>query len=128
MSEKIKVGNVEVEKANYDYFSLMYEKMPKEYVVADLVSKCEDYDKLYKNYEMKDLQIEEIRKELINQEKYIGQLKNEYNKEIERLNNIINELEKWKKSIQLTVYRSDNMPVYQHQDVLDKLQELKGSE
>ena len=128
MSEKIKVGNVEVEKANYDYFSLMYEKMPKEYVVADLVSKCEDYDKLYKNYEMKDLQIEEIRKELINQEKYIGQLKNEYNKEIERLNNIINELEKWAKSIQLTVYRSDNMPVYQHQDVLDKLQELKGSE
>lgn len=92
MSEKIKVGNTEVEKANYDYFLLMYEKMPKEYVVADLVSKCEDYDKLYKNYEMKDLQIQEMRKELINNEEYIGKIKKEYNKEIERLHSIIKEV------------------------------------
>lgn len=49
------------------------------------------------------------------------------NKENHRLNNIIKELEKWAKSIQLTVYRSDDMPVYQHQDVLDKLKELKES-
>lgn len=92
MSEKIKVGNAEVEKENYDYFSLMYEKMPKEYVVADLVSKCEDYDKLYKNYEMKDLQIEEIRKELINQDKYIGKLKEGYANQLHQKENIIKEV------------------------------------
>ena len=91
MSDKIKVGNAEVEKANYDYFSLIYEKMPKEYVVADLVSKCEDYDKLYKNYEMKDLQIEEIRKELINQDKYISKLKEEYANQLQEKENIIKE-------------------------------------
>ena len=49
----------------------------------------------------------------------------EKEQEIDRLNNVINELEKWAKSIQLTVYRSDDMPVYQRQDVLDKLKELK---
>ena len=92
MSEKIKVGNAEVEKANYDYFSLMYEKMPKEYVVADLVSKCEDYDKLYKNYEMKDLQIEEIRKNLINQDTYIAKLKEEYANQLQQKENIIKEV------------------------------------
>lgn len=54
-------------------------------------------------------------------EDYITNLQQEN----DRLNNIINELEKWAKSIQLTVYRSDDMPVYQHQDVLDKLKELK---
>lgn len=51
MSEKIKVGNAEVDKANYDYFSLLYSKMPKEYVVADLVSKCEDYNRLFSSYQ-----------------------------------------------------------------------------
>lgn len=95
MSEKIKVGNAEVEKANYDYFSLMYEKMPKEYVVADLVSICEDYDKLYKNYEIKDLQIEEIRKELINQDKYIGKLKEEYANQLQQKENIIKEVREY---------------------------------
>ena len=63
MSEKIKVGNAEVDKANYDYFSLLYSKMPKEYVVADLVSKCENYDELYKSYEK--IQIELQQKENI---------------------------------------------------------------
>lgn len=89
----MKVGNAEVEKANYDYFSFMYEKMPKEYVVADLVSKCEDYDKLYKNYEMKDLQIEEIRKELINQDKYIAKLKKEYANQLQQKRKSINDYE-----------------------------------
>ena len=93
MSEKMKVGNAEVEEANYDYFSFMYEKMPKEYVVADLVCKCEDYDKLYKNYEMKDLQIEEIRKELINQDKYIAKLKKEYANQLQQKRKTINDYE-----------------------------------
>ena len=49
-------------------------------------------------------------------------------KEIERLNNIISELEKYLKSIQLTVLRSDNRPVYKYQEILDKLKELKEKE
>jgi hypothetical protein len=73
----------------------MYEKMQKEYVVADLVSKCEDYDKLYKNYEMKDLQIEEIRKELINQDKYISKLKEEYANQLQEKENIIKEVREY---------------------------------
>ena len=59
MSEKIKVGNAEIEKANYDYFSLLYSKMPKEYVVADLVSKCENYDELYKSYERTQIELQQ---------------------------------------------------------------------
>lgn len=51
MSEKIKVGNAEIEKTNYDYFLLQYFKMSKEYVIADLVSKCEQYGRLYNSYE-----------------------------------------------------------------------------
>ena len=50
----------------------------------------------------------------------------EQKEEVDRLNNIINQLEKWAKSIELTVYRSDGMPTYQYQAVLDKLKELKG--
>ena len=76
MSEKIKVGNAEIEKINYDYFSLLYSKMPKEYVVADLVSKCENYDELYKSYEKTQIElrqkeniIKEVREYI--KEKYI---------------------------------------------------------
>lgn len=63
MSEKIKVGNAEIEKANYDYFLSQYSKMPKEYVIADLVSKCEDYGRLYNAYEK--LEVKKIQKENI---------------------------------------------------------------
>lgn len=73
MSKKIKVGNAEIEKADYDYFSLLYSKMPKEYVVADLVSKCADYYRLlcsYQDLEVKLQQkeniIEEVREEMEN--------------------------------------------------------------
>lgn len=59
MSEIIKVGNAEVDKASYDYFSLQYSKMPKEYVVADLVSKCEDYEKLYNAYEKTQIELQQ---------------------------------------------------------------------
>lgn len=72
--KKIKVGNAEVEKANYVYFSLLYSKMPKEYVVADLVSKCEDYNRLFSSYQdlevklqQKENIIEEVRKLCENQ-------------------------------------------------------------
>lgn len=47
--------------------------------------------------------------------------------ELQRKDNIINELKKWAKAVQLTVLRSDNKPVYQHQDVLDKIKELEES-
>ena len=49
-------------------------------------------------------------------------------KEIERLNNIINELEKWLEEDLKQVYRDAG---YRHNlilKVLDKLQELKGSD
>ena len=117
MSEKIKVGNAEVEKANYDYFSLMYEKMPKEYVVADLVSKCEDYDKLYKNYEMKDLQIEEIRKELINRDEYIEKLKKEYANQLQQKENIIKEV---REKIENTTINCDGVA----EDLIDDIYEI----
>ena len=45
--------------------------------------------------------------------------------ELQRKDNIINELKKWAKAVQLTVLRSDNKPVYKHQDVLDKIKELE---
>ncbi len=74
MSEIVKVGNAEVDKANYDYFSLLYSKMPKEYVVADLVSKCEDYNRLFSSYqdlEGKLKQKENIIKEIKSQLDYL---------------------------------------------------------
>lgn len=43
-------------------------------------------------------------------------------KEIERLNNIINELEKWVKE------RIDNVKYNDYDDMLDKLKELKDSD
>ena len=39
---------------------------------------------------LKDMEIEEMRKEIISQDQFIAQLEKEYGKEIERLNNIIN--------------------------------------
>ena len=59
-----------------------------------------------------------------NQEQLMINLKDK-DKEIKRLNNIINELEKWLKQTQLLVLRNDNQPVYKYQEVLDKLKELK---
>ena len=59
MSEKIKVGNAEIEKANYDYFSLLYSKLSKECVIADLVSNCEEYNDLYKFYEKMQIELQQ---------------------------------------------------------------------
>lgn len=61
MSEIIKIGNAEIEKSNYNYFSTLYSKIPKEYVIADLVSKCEEYNRLYKSYE--ELEVKEMQKD-----------------------------------------------------------------
>ena len=47
-------------------------------------------------------------------------------KEIERLNNIIDELEKWIKENDLGKYRTEN--VIDTDELLNKLQELKGSD
>ncbi len=52
-------------------------------------------------------------------------------KEIERLNNIINELEKWLEEVKIRPYKvflkkPEQQIIYE--DMLDKLQELKGSE
>lgn len=71
-------------------------------------------------YDYQELVIEEMRKELINQDQYIGKLTEAYNIEIERLNNIINELEK-----ELDL----NLPfkVVGVRHLKNKLQELKGS-
>lgn len=75
MSEKIKVGNAEVDKANYDYFSLLYSKIPKEYVVADLVSKCENYDELYKSYEKTQIELQQKDNIIKEVREYIDNLK-----------------------------------------------------
>ena len=59
----------------------------------------------------------------------IGDLSCELNnlqQELQRKDNIINELKKWAKAVQLTVLRSDNKPVYERQDVLDKIKELES--
>ena len=45
-------------------------------------------------------------------------------KEIDRLNNIINELEQWLKSVD-TVVNEDNISYIEYNLILDKLQELK---
>lgn len=50
------------------------------------------------------------------------------NKEIERLNNIINELEKWLEEDLKQVYRDAGHRHNLILEVLDKLQELKGSD
>ena len=52
------------------------------------------------------------------------------NKEIERLNNIINELEKWlnERKIVWNITREDRDIDYTIVEVLDKLQELKDSD
>lgn len=78
MSEKIKVGNAEVDKANYDYFSLLYSKMPKEYVVADLVSKCENYDELYKSYEKTQIELQQKENIIKEVREYLKFLKEHY--------------------------------------------------
>lgn len=69
-----------------------------------------------------------MNKEEKNAEKFFNSLINyaeETNKEIERLNNIINELEVFLKRDILTIYRSDGKTMYRYQEVLDKLKELK---
>ena len=51
----------------------------------------------------------------------------EREKEIERLNNIINELEKYIENEYLA-YRPEDIQHYYGKDILNKLQELKGSD
>lgn len=63
--------------------------------------------------------IEEIRE---NETKLINELKEE-EKEIDRLNNIIDELEKWIKENNLGKYRTEN--VVNTDELLDKLKALK---
>ena len=69
--------------------------MDKKYVVADLVSKCEDYDKLYTSYELKEIELEEIRKQLIGQDKYIEKLKEEYANQLQQKENKEKELREY---------------------------------
>ena len=68
-----------------------------------------------------------IEEEKLNALELFGE--NEYlHKEIERLNNIINELEKWLEEDLKQVYRDAG---HRHNlifEVLEKLQELKGSD
>lgn len=64
---------------------------------------------------------EELRKSL----DFVNEERERLQRELERKDNIINELKKWAKAVQLTVLRSDNKPVYEHQDVLDKINELE---
>lgn len=62
---------------------------------------------------LKDMQIEEMRKEIISQDQFIAQLEKEYDKEIERLNNIINKKEQFLgdniKRLEREVVKRDNI-------------------
>lgn len=84
----------------------------------------------------KEQQFERIYKETENFERtqFVREIQMQINdnkrkdKEIKRLNNIINELEKWLKEDLKEVYRDAG---YRHNlilEVLDKLHELKGSD
>ena len=94
---------------------------------------------------LKDMQIEEMRKEIISQDQFIAQLEKEYVKEIERLNNVIDKKEQFLgdniKRLEREVVKRDNvineLEKYlieqveksysnDYDNVLDKLDELKG--
>lgn len=80
---------------------------------------CEDLIK------EKDKEIGKLVDELEEQERHIK----EANIEIERLNNIINELEKWvKEDTEKSMMTMETGRAFNMFDILDKLQELKGEE
>ena len=90
-----------------------------------------DYRKLYSKYDKEDLvntcvnlkqNKERLRKEV--NRSYIAC--DEKDKEIERLNNIINELEKYIN--EEYIYDELGMKIFDASELQDKLQELKGSE
>ncbi len=60
------------------------------------------------------------------QANYHIDLTDDLREEVDRLNNIINELEKWIKENDLGKYRTEN--VIDTDELLNKLQKLKGSE
>ena len=67
-------------------------------------------------------------KELTEKDEYNIRRSQRQQKEIERLNNIINELEKWLEEDLKQVYRDAGHRHNLILEVLDKLQELKGSD
>ena len=85
-----------------------------------------DYDKYYKKGGTYVIPVEifnDLCEELEEQERHIK----EADFEIERLNNIINELEKWLKGGGIIDFDIEHQ-VLAIKDILNKLQELKGSD
>ncbi len=93
----------------------------EKYYNGEIIVDFEEETELEKKYnEVAELYSKAVKKKI------------EYRKEIERLNNIINELEKWVKSEYDRYYNDkenlvfSNVEVIDFGRVLDKLQELKG--
>ena len=91
----------------------------EKYYNGEIIVDFEEETELEKNYnKVAELYSKAVKKKI------------EYRKEIERLNNIINELEKWLKDYIKLFDKPDMLEEQTLEDlkVLDKLQELKGSD
>ena len=112
--------------------------------MSELINRLNQYRSMGDNFYPEDILVIEDVWELVDE---IKRLKEEYmilqnasdeveeekGKEIERLNNIINGLEKWlKEEVErlMTIEQSNNVIflIGAYTEVLDKLQELKGSD
>lgn len=47
-------------KNNYDFMEMQCSKLSREEIIEALTSKCEEYERLFNNYEKKDLEIERL--------------------------------------------------------------------
>ena len=71
---------------------------------------------------LKDMQIEEMRKEIISQDQFIAQLEKEYGKEIKRLNNIIKHTDSW---VDITIEIIKQQPSGNDEWILERLNGIK---
>jgi hypothetical protein len=104
IQEQIKLAHKRAEENDIDTYK-MYRKIQEQAKVY------EEYD----NFDREDLIDELVEEKRINEKDL---------EEINRLNNIIDELEKWIKENNLGKYRTEN--VVNTDELLDKLNELKG--
>ena len=83
-----------------------------------------DYDLYLGNLKREEQEIERLKEEYMILQNASDEVEEEKDKEIERLNNIINELEKWLDKKEKLTFNLWNKGIH---EVQRKLQELKGS-